>query len=467
MLSIPSFLRACRPAAFAAAAAFAFSFSPAAAPGQDSSAQEHDLTTMGHAAGDNATIVSSVAPKGEVKLGEPADMILTLKLKDTGAPVNYEDLTEIHTERIHLLIVDPSLEDYQHVHPTKTDTPGEFAFQFTPKKGGKYLFFSDLLPAKNNTQEYSVASLNVEGEAGPVVKKNNREATVGDYKFVLSFENPQLVQGTSNLATLKIYDKEGKPFDQLEPVMGAFAHMVAFSEDRRHVAHVHPQGKEPETKEERGGPELTFYMNMTQPGYHLLYAQVQIGGKDVFAPFGLVVEPREIPKDVAGIFKEVDTNLDKLQNVVEAKQLGQVHGLAFWVRDVLQGLPQATDFPADQKDKVEPSLKKVKAYADLLDRYGDAGNQAETEAVLKKFQSEIAQIREAAGVKPSESATADAKPLNNANCPVSGMPVGSMEAGAALVHDGQKIGLCCMGCKPAFDKDPEAHLKKALESVKK
>lgn len=453
----------------AALAAATLVLAPALLRAQDAPAGQGAgaVTEFGHAAGDTATIVSSVTPQGDLKPGQTVDMILTLKQKEGGAPVAYEDLIEIHTERIHLLVVDPSLEDYQHVHPTRTGKTGEFAFQFTPKKGGEYYFFSDLLPVKTNAQEYSLAKLTVPGESGTVTRRDNREFSVDGYRFVLSFDDPKLVQGKSNRATLKVFGPDGQPFAQLEPLMGAFAHMVGFSEDRRHVLHVHPQGKEPERPEERGGPELSFYVNIPQPGYLVLYSQVQINGKDVFAPFGLHVEKREIPNTVAGIFDEVNTNVERLRNVVSAGQLGQVHGLAFWTRDVLHGLPGASDLPSGAGAKIESSLKRVKAYADLLDRHGDSGRQVETEAVLKKFVAEIDTIREAVGAGAPDGARAEAKPLNNANCPVSNMPVGSMEPGAALVHNGLKIGLCCMGCEETFRKDPETYLKKAEATVKK
>ncbi len=472
MLSMKAFQSAGRkgfaPSFLAAAAGAVVLFAPAELRAQDPpAAHGAPSAEAGHSASDSASVASSVAAKGELKMNEPVDMILTLKQKADGQPVAYEDLTEIHTERIHLLAVDPSLEDYQHVHPTKTDKPGEFAFKFIPRKSGTYHFYSDLLPAKTNAQEYSLAKFEVPGDAGLIVKRNNREATVDGYKFTLAFDDPKLVQGKSNRATLKVTGPDGQPFAQLEPVMGAYAHMVGFSEDRKHVLHVHPQGKEPEKKEERGGPELAFYINIPQPGYLLLYSQVQIGGKDVFAGFGLDVEKREIPNNVAAIFEEVDANAERLRNVVAGGQLGQVHGLAFWTRDVLQGLPAASDLPDGAKEKIEPSLKKVKSYSDLLDRHGDAGKQAETAAVLKKFIEEIETVRKAVGAKAADSALAEAIPLNNINCPVSHMPVGSMEPGAALVYNGQKIGLCCIGCEETFRKDPEGYLEKAKTSVKK
>jgi hypothetical protein len=421
-----------------------------------------------HGAGDMATVLSKVRPLGDIKIGQPLDTVLQLTDKKSGTPIKYDDLREIHTERIHLLVVDPSLSDYQHIHPKPTDKSGEYKFQFVPRKSGAYKFFSDLLPVKSNAQEYSVAELTIPGEAEPLRKSENRETESGPYKFKLTFESPKLVQGTPNVATLAITGPDGKPFDKLEPVMGAFAHMVAFSEDRKYVTHVHPQGKEPEKADERGGPELTFYLIANQPGYHQMYAQVQIGGKDVFAPFGLQVEPKQIPQDVAGILAEVDVSLARLKNIIELKQLSGVHGVAFWIRDIVRKLPEvAGDLDDAKKTQLNASVKRIASYADLLDRYGDAHDAIQTETVFQRFAVEIESIRKLLGVgAPEQKESADAKPLNNANCPVSNMPVGSMEPGASLVYEGRKIGLCCNGCKATFDKDPKEYYEKALKSVK-
>ncbi|NJM13087.1 MAG: hypothetical protein HC889_15575 [Synechococcaceae cyanobacterium SM1_2_3] len=48
-------------------------------------------------------------------------------------------------------------------------------------------------------------------------------------------------------------------------------------------------GKEPKTAAERGGPSLEFHIHFASGGYKKLFAQVQIDGNQVFAPFGIEV----------------------------------------------------------------------------------------------------------------------------------------------------------------------------------
>jgi hypothetical protein len=68
------------------------------------------------------------------------------------------------------------------------------------------------------------------------------------------------------------------------------------------------------------------------------------------------------------------------------------------------------------------------------------------------------------------SETADSKKiveLGNANCPITGEKVGSMQKDAHVDYKGVRVGLCCSGCKSKFMANPDANLKKATESVPK
>jgi hypothetical protein len=94
---------------------------------------------------------------------------------------------------------------------------------------------------------------------------------------------------------VKVTGPDGREFSKLEPVMGAFAHMVAFPTDLGSVTHVHPMGAEPKTNAERGGPELSFHVEADKPGFQKFFLQTQIGGKEKYAAFGLNVEAATSP----------------------------------------------------------------------------------------------------------------------------------------------------------------------------
>ena len=97
-------------------------------------------------------------PEAPLAMGQEARLTARLRQSD-GSPVTASDLLITHTRPIHLLIVDPALEDYHHEHPVPTGTPGEYALSFVPAKATGYRVFADVVPAATGVQEYPFADL--------------------------------------------------------------------------------------------------------------------------------------------------------------------------------------------------------------------------------------------------------------------------------------------------------------------
>lgn len=178
----------------------------------------------------------------------------------------------------------------------------------------------------------------------------------------------------------------------------------------------------------------------------------------------------EIPDTAAGILKAVDEHVKELDEVVVGGKLDQVHELAFAVRDMLAALPgKLHELPKDVSTTLNTSLGKIRQQAELLDKYGDSGNAAQTKAVLGKFKAEIDSIKKQTAGHMAEAGTAHAdgiKMADNKTCPISGDAAGSMEKDAHVDYGGYRVGLCCSGCASKFMKDPDANLKKALAQAK-
>ena len=238
-----------------------------------------------------ATIRSEVLPVENRAAGKSVSTVIRLTGAD-GKPLSLDQLEVAHTEKIHLLVIDESLIDYHHLHPVAGDKPGEYRFDFAPKFGGTYHVWADLVPKATGKQEYSKTTVNVEGPPGTPNNTVNTTAEVDGYRFVLATEkNAPLQPGKATIVKVRVTGPDGREFSKLEPVMGAFAHMVAFPADLGSVTHVHPTGPEPKTAAERGGPDLSFHVEPDKPGFQKFFLQTQIGGKEKYASFGLNVEP--------------------------------------------------------------------------------------------------------------------------------------------------------------------------------
>jgi hypothetical protein len=196
-----------------------------------------------------------------------------------------------HTRKLHLLIVDPSLTDYQHVHPEPGSTRGEWIVRWTPKFGGTYRIFADFTPAATARGLYASADADVAGPAGAVgPKADSPGESLQPYGFALAPVVAPMRAGQPADLKFTVTRSDGAAVP-MEPVMDAFAHLVAFDETRSGFAHLHPNEVDLEKKPDAMRPELNFKIMIPKPGRYVVWAQVNLGGSERFAPFWFEVAP--------------------------------------------------------------------------------------------------------------------------------------------------------------------------------
>lgn len=229
-------------------------------------------------------LVAPASPSGElravVRLGT-----------SSGKAIVPEDLLVTHTRRLHLLVVDPTLGDYQHLHPEPTKTPGEWTFAFAPRRGGMYRFFADFTPAATDRGLYASADLEIARTANPtgaVSPSRQGGAVVDGHRFALTISPvaPRAGRGFDLSFTVR-RDDGGRVL--FEPVMGAYAHLVAFDETRSGFAHLHPVETELAREPDAKNPTLNFKLTIPRAGRYVIWAQVNLGGREIFVPFEIEV----------------------------------------------------------------------------------------------------------------------------------------------------------------------------------
>lgn len=248
---------------------------------------EHAGMEMGEASHHHgaATLKVALTPAGTFTPGKPQSVTLTLTDIKTGAPIGPDQLALAHTKKLHLLIIDESLTDYQHIHPVAGAKAGDWTFSFTPKFGRTYRVWADSTRADGD-QEYVFTDLAAGPEKAPAPDaKPVATAELGGLKFALSFAGP-VKADEGVMGSVAIVDaKSGKPFTQLQPIMGAFGHVVAFSRDWSSIEHVHPQGTEPKSDSERSGPVVGFHMEPKNSGVMKIFVQIMANGRELIVPF--------------------------------------------------------------------------------------------------------------------------------------------------------------------------------------
>ena len=98
----------------------------------------------------------------------------------------------------------------------------------------------------------------------------------------------------------------------------------------------------------------------------------------------------EIPTTVEGIWKEIHKEHAALDETVKSKKLDQVHHHAFAIRDLVRAL--VSKAAPDKTVVVKAANKKIFVLAEALDKAGDAGDQAATEANAKKLHKTLVDL---------------------------------------------------------------------------
>jgi hypothetical protein len=238
-----------------------------------------------------AVATAQVKKADAVMTGREARCVVRL-LTASGKPIGPQDLLVAHTRKLHLLIVDPTLRDYQHVHPEPGARVGEWVFSFTPRNDGVYRVFADFTPVATGRGLYASADLPVMATDGSLAlaatgawgSRVNR----GRFVFSLTSASGEWRAGKPAELVFTIGRADGGEV-ALQPVMDAYAHLVAFDEARSGFAHLHPNETDLTRAPDMREPRLTFKITIPRAGRYVIWAQVNLGGTETFVPFAVEV----------------------------------------------------------------------------------------------------------------------------------------------------------------------------------
>ncbi len=242
----------------------------------------------------DGSIVAEMRVERPLVAGQEARARLRLSHRKSGLPVRADELSVVHTQKLHLFVTDGSLKDYHHIHPQPTDKPGEYMFSFTPGAAGDYAAWADftLLRDGGNHKLKTVMKALVPRRISPNIRMSSHAEQAG-MQFTFRPLEP-LRCGKPGIVEVTVTDAAGNAVGDLEPVMGAFAHLVGFSADGKSIIHTHPMGREPESPLERGEGKLRFHVEPDCAGTTQFYLQVRRGGEDVYVAFGQEIKPPEL-----------------------------------------------------------------------------------------------------------------------------------------------------------------------------
>ena len=211
----------------------------------------------------------ALIPEGTVEIGKPVNVLLKLVDSKSGLAVPASFLRKTNKHIFHLLLVDPTLTDHQHIHPAPTETDGLYRFTFTPRMPGGYRGWAHVISVTDK-QQFVMADLGRLRGSG-MKKDVMLQTQKGGYSFKLAFDNtPKYKRSTDAQLTIS---KNG----------------VAIKPDHIYVLGIHEDLRTILKTKFAEGSKTEFEFKPEEPGFVKLFVYATIGNKlPITAPLGFI-----------------------------------------------------------------------------------------------------------------------------------------------------------------------------------
>jgi hypothetical protein len=191
---------------------------------------------------------------------------LTFKIKDpkTGIPVKRFEV--VHEKLFHMFIVSQDLDFFLHDHPVIVED-GTFRYQGSLPKAGMYRLLGDYYPT-GGTPQLTAKTIFVPGGSwqprhlDPDLSAKHTE----NMDVELTTEPPVPLAGVKTMLFFHLKSAEG-----LEQYLGAWAHMLAVSDDLIDLIHTHPFLAD-------GGVQIQFNVIFPRARTYRMWVQFQRKG---------------------------------------------------------------------------------------------------------------------------------------------------------------------------------------------
>jgi hypothetical protein len=203
-----------------------------------------------------------------------ARLRLTVTHPATGAIVR--KFAVVHERALHLFVVSDGGDFFVHEHPVQ-QPDGMFMVDLTLPRRGAYMAIGEFLPEGGTPQTFQQMFTT----AGPPVRRPPPGLDAGPKvtdDVRVTMDAAKLTSGGTAPLTFRIEDAtSGAAVTDLEPYLGAAAHLLMAGADLTEAIHGHPDAA--------NGSVLTFTPVVPRPGRYMLWLQFQRRGQVSTLPF--------------------------------------------------------------------------------------------------------------------------------------------------------------------------------------
>ena len=201
--------------------------------------------------------------------GDRVQLIFKVLNPKTGKQISKFEI--VHEKLFHLFVVSQDLQYFVHDHPVFA-ADGTFQYTTTFPHSGMFRVLGDFYPS-GGTPQLITKTVIVPGRSGEAVSLAPAQLAPAlapnhctNLNVVLVTDPVQPISGMKTLMFFKV-----KPAEGLEKYLGAWAHMLAASDDTIDMIHNHPFIAD-------GGPQLQFNMIFPRARTYRVWVQFQRKG---------------------------------------------------------------------------------------------------------------------------------------------------------------------------------------------
>ncbi len=199
-----------------------------------------------------------------LKPGQPAELRFSIHDPWKDRPV--KNFQIVHEKLFHMFVVSQDLKYFVHDHPV-FQPDGDFTYNYAFPQPGLYRVLGDFYPDGATPQLLAESVLVAGTPPAPVtLTKDYATKDAENLQVEMTTDPPEPVAAQKTLMYFKL-----KPADGIEKYIGAWAHMLAASDDLIDLIHTHPFIAD-------GGPNMQFTLEFPRARVYRVWVQFQRKG---------------------------------------------------------------------------------------------------------------------------------------------------------------------------------------------
>ena len=212
-------------------------------------------------------------------------------MTDTNSGEVVTDLPIEHEEPMHLVAVSQDLSQFQHIHP-EVGADGAYVVTTTFPEAANYVLFNDLVSNEQNVLDRQELNVGQASQKSASLSPDMSPKTQNG--LTVSLSAPETIKvGEDESFTLTV-TRDKQPVTDLEPYLGAPAHVVIISSDTSYFTHTHGEVSGMESMDSPPpstfGPDISFDNIFPNSGLYKIWAQFGYQGNVVTVPYVVEVQ---------------------------------------------------------------------------------------------------------------------------------------------------------------------------------